>query len=196
MIRCGERVAVNLCNIGFDARVAKNMVRFKKLPLVSGSAAYTLSLVGCFFTGLFSRMNILLDGEQRLHGRYLLAVAANGICYGGGYYPTPEARIDDGLIEFCAVKKLSRLSMARLIKSYKCGEHLHDDRFAPHLHYRRCRTLTVEGERDLVVCLDGEIFTAPRVELEILPGALAFLVPAGCALPGDGQAAALCGQAV
>ena len=48
---CG-RTAVNLCNCGIDADVAHNMPLFRRLPGVSGSMAYQLSILYTFFRPL------------------------------------------------------------------------------------------------------------------------------------------------
>lgn len=45
LLDCSGEYAVNLCNIGFDARVAHHMSKFKRIPFVSGPLAYTLSLL-------------------------------------------------------------------------------------------------------------------------------------------------------
>ena len=48
MIRTEHGDAVNICSLGFDAKVADEMTRYKHLPAVSGELAYTLSLAKCF----------------------------------------------------------------------------------------------------------------------------------------------------
>jgi diacylglycerol kinase family enzyme len=56
--------------------------------------------------------------------RGLLVVAfANGYCYGGGYYCAPEAKIDDGLIDVCLIKKVGKLKAAGFMKVYREGKH-------------------------------------------------------------------------
>ena len=54
LLDCSGEYAVNLCNIGFDARVAHHMSKFKRIPFVSGPLAYTLSLLFCLL-GQISR---------------------------------------------------------------------------------------------------------------------------------------------
>ena len=44
LIRCnGQNYAVNICSMGFDARIGTEIGRYKRLPLVSGTGAYLLS---------------------------------------------------------------------------------------------------------------------------------------------------------
>ena len=58
---CG-RTAVNLCNCGIDADVAHNMPLFRRLPGVSGSMAYQLSILYTFFRPLGKAAVVTLDG--------------------------------------------------------------------------------------------------------------------------------------
>ena len=43
-IKCGDRIAVNQCSMGFDAEVCSKQADFKKLPWLTGESAYTASL--------------------------------------------------------------------------------------------------------------------------------------------------------
>jgi diacylglycerol kinase family enzyme len=63
LIDCNGRLVCSLCSIGFDARVGIGMSDFKKLPFISGAAAYRLSLLkNCSRTHRPYR--ITLDGED------------------------------------------------------------------------------------------------------------------------------------
>lgn len=41
LIKCGDKVAVNQCSMGIDAEVCAKQDYFKKIPLITGEAAYT-----------------------------------------------------------------------------------------------------------------------------------------------------------
>ena len=47
---------VNLCNIGFDAKGAENMNKFKKIPFLKGRAVYTLSIFYSLIHKLYSTL--------------------------------------------------------------------------------------------------------------------------------------------
>ncbi len=63
LIDCNGRLAVNICSLGFDARVGLGMADFKRYPLVSGSMAYQLSLIKNVAAGIHRPYKINLDGE-------------------------------------------------------------------------------------------------------------------------------------
>ncbi len=191
LLDCSGEYTVNLCNIGFDARVAHHMSKFKKIPLVSGPLAYTLSLIFCLAGPVSSAATLSFDGAEAVEERLILAVAANGFCYGGGYYPAPDACPADGQMEFCGVRKMSRLQMSRFISVYKKGEHLKDQRLAAKILYRTGRSLKITSKRPLVICLDGEIRKEREFSVRLLPAALSFWLPEGAALAVPPLAAAV-----
>ena len=45
LIECNGRYAINVCSVGFDARIGLGMADYKRLPLVTGKGAYLVSLV-------------------------------------------------------------------------------------------------------------------------------------------------------
>ena len=178
---CG-RVAVNLCNCGLDANVAHNMPRFKRLPGVSGSMAYQLSIAHTFFHRLWKDATVRLDGGPPQKARLLLLVAANGQYYGGGYRGAPLAKPDDGLLDVCMVSSISRWKILGFLQKYQQGLHLEDPAWAPYVTYRQVRRVEAEFSSPVTMCLDGETFQGTRMSARILPGAARFLLPA---LPGE-----------
>lgn len=181
LLDCSGEYAINLCNIGFDARVAHHMSKFKKIPLISGPLAYTLSLIFCLAGSVSSTVTFSFDDEETIEERLILAVAANGFCYGGGYYPVPNACPVDGQMEFCGVRKMSRLQMSQFISVYKKGQHLNDRRLAAKILYRTGRSFRIMGKRPLIVCLDGEIRQKKELTVCLRPAALSFWLPEGAA---------------
>lgn len=181
MLDCSGEYAINLCNIGFDAKVADNMTRFKNIPFVSGKMAYTLAVLYCFFGGLSQPVQLTLDENAPQDERLILSVAANGICYGGGYYPTPGASVTDGQMDFCAMRHMSRLNILRYIGVYKKGGHLTHPGLKKCMLYEKCHQLSLKGEEDLTICMDGEISHAKSLTVNLIPAALNFWLPDGCA---------------
>ena len=113
--------SVNLCNIGFDAKVAENMVKFKKFPFLNGQGAYTLSIFYSLIHKMYNTFDIMIDNNELIHGDFLLCAIANGKSYGGGYIGAPLAEVNDGFIDLCIIKKVSRVKLVKLIKFYEEG---------------------------------------------------------------------------
>ena len=97
----------------------------------------------------------------------LMISAMNGRRFGGGFLVTPQAEIDDSLLDLCLARKVSRPEILRMIPLFIRGTHTHQ----PAVRMVRSRRLVVESEEGLASHVDGEIFTqdARRLEIEILP---------------------------
>lgn len=178
LLKVNGKVCVNACNMGFDALVAHNVTVMKRNLRLKGHAAYYASVLYCLFKKLGNRFYITVDGGEVVTGRFLFAAACNGICYGGGFKGAPSARPDDGLIDLCAVRILPRTQIARLVNLYKAGKHLEEPSLQDKLVYRRCRRITVQSDTKFVVAWDGETQWTHSVEIELVPDALSFCVPA------------------
>ena len=45
LMRCNGDVSLNICSVGFDARIGTDVAKYKRLPLIQGFRAYALSTV-------------------------------------------------------------------------------------------------------------------------------------------------------
>ena len=175
---CG-RTAVNLCNCGVDADVAHNMPLFRRIPGVSGSTAYQLSILYTFLRPLGKSAAVTLDGVPSVQGEVLLFLCANGRYYGGGYKGAPLARVDDGLLDVCIVPKLGRGKILRILGRYQKGLHVSDPELSRLVTYRQVRQAEVRFAQPVTICLDGETFQGDHVTARVLPGAVRLVLPVG-----------------
>lgn len=176
VIRVNDRYALNICSVGLDARIGTSIDRYRRHPLLSGPRAYHASVAVNLLKGIAKPIRLETGDGLLIDGNLTLVCVCNGSWYGGSYHPMPEADIQDGLLDVLVVKKVSRLTVARVISAYQKG------RFAdyPHLitHFKtKDLRLTTPGEEP--VNLDGELMTSREVEISLLPGALKFFTPAG-----------------
>lgn len=172
---CG--LAANVLSVGVDARIAAGMRKYKRLPLLSGSGAYTAAALENIVRGLHQPYGVEIDG-QNYDGRYTLILAANGRYYGGGYCPVPEADPQDGLLDVLLVRDVSRLTAARVIGAYKEGRHKELPEYITYLRARELTVYSVNG-KDMTVNLDGEIAQESRLTLRVLERGLRFVAPKG-----------------
>ena len=178
VMRVGDRYCVNTLNFGFEAAVCHAMASVRRVPVVGGRMAYTSGIVASLATGRRNRCRVSVDGEVWLDGEVLLLSVANGQWAGGGYHCAPRAKNDDGLLEVMAVKPMSVARFAKLIKYYKNGELLDREELRPIVSYRRGARVLIEPLRDSYVATDGEILPGTRFDVECLPKAVNFVVPA------------------
>lgn len=182
LIRCNGRNCINMANMGFDSNVAKKTGEIKRNPLVPSSLAYIFGLAFTFCSRMGIRMQIELDGGRSIDGNMLLSTVANGRFCGGGFLSNPRASLTDGLFDICAVKKISRAQFLSIVKYYKNGEHLDNEKCRGIVEYHQASRACFRFNQPVNVSIDGEIEMTDRVELEVLPRALAFSLPLGSAI--------------
>lgn len=186
MIRSENGDAVNICSMGFDAKVAERMTHFKHLPAVSGELTYTLSLVKCLFGRLADAMTVVITNEkgekETFSGEFMFSLAGNGQWYGGGYRGAPKAVLNDGLLDFVLIRKPALRRVPLLVGKYKRGEHLDAPAFSDLLIYRRGTKIEMRGESEMVSNMDGNCVRTKHESYTVLPGALRLMVPEGIVL--------------
>lgn len=175
-VDCGDRVSLNIASIGMDATVALKMQNYKNLPGVNGSAAYNLAIVDVILHPLGEHMDIEITTENGVESRsddYLLALAANGQYYGGGYQGAPKAIENDGILDFVLVKTISRLKIPGFLSKYKAGNH--DE--IPCLEHVRGTEMKVKAAKLMVCNVDGECFEKDEMCFKVVRNAFSVVLP-------------------
>ena len=176
-VDCGGRRSLNIASIGMDAKVCERMIRYKNLPGVGGSLAYELAILDVLCHPIGDEMTITIetqDGPVRRQGKFLLALAANGQYYGGGYHGAPQASEDDGVLDFVLVKKISRFRILSFLNLYKAGNYEHLD-CCEHL---RGYSMHAVATKPTVCNVDGECTIGDSMDFTILPASYRFVLPA------------------
>lgn len=178
VMECQGRYSMNNMSVGFDAAVAKNVDKFKRLPFVSGSLAYKISIVYCLFTKRKHRYRMIADGKEYVSSKVktLLAVAGNGKYYGGGIKATPLAQLSDGKIEFMHIATIPLLKFILLIGTYIKGDHIDNPKF-PFVKHTKCESITFESEDEIDIGFDGEILSLKNPTVRIIPAAVRIIIP-------------------
>ena len=177
MIRCNGDLALNICSVGLDARIAADVASYKRLPLLHGFRAYAASTVVNVVRGISEHYVVEVDGET-LDGEFTFVCACNGRFYGGGFNPVPEADPADGLLDVLLVKKVSRLQVPFVIGKYKDGRYKELTELVRHL---RTRQLKIRCDKAVPINLDGEVRTAQVVDFTVAEEKIRFFYPKGLA---------------
>ena len=148
----------------------------KRIPLVSGGAAYKLALGTAFITSMKSKISFETEnGPFDAGDEYVvLGVVGNGRWYGGGFKATPYADISDGLMDLVTVRRVSRLTFLKYVGIYKRGEHIES---MPYVRYTRCKKLRVTADKPIIIQIDGEILEIKNPEIELVPAAIKLILP-------------------
>lgn len=170
--RIDSRYFLNISSVGIDAEVVHNAKLLKRYPLISGKVAYILSAIATIFTYKYRRIQLIIDGKEITLENTLTAFA-NGKYYGGGMKVAPDADLQDGFFDICAIDKLSRMKMLTLFPKLIKGAH----KEIKEVSFYKAKKIEVISKEDITVNIDGEIAKRKNVIFELIPKGINFIVP-------------------
>ena len=167
----GERLFLNVASGGVPAELTAETSRPIKRAL--GSLAYLVK--GLINIADLSAVPLKLRGEGfGWQGECYLLAVGNGRLAGGGFHISPEARIDDGLLDVVVITAELREVLKTLLEDLlEPGLHLEHE----HVVYHRTPWLEIESDHDLQVNLDGEPIHGRSLRFDLLPRALPLYLP-------------------
>jgi YegS/Rv2252/BmrU family lipid kinase len=158
----------NSLGIGFDAVVGFEAVKMTRL---SGAASYLVAVLKTVFLYYKApQVEIRSDGQVFSLPALLISIM-NGQRQGGVFMMAPEAANDDGLLDFCIVREVSKGRIFTLIPHFFSGGQF-DQKEVQSL---RTDEVTVKALRGILPAhLDGETLSTASTELviKLLPGQL------------------------
>lgn len=177
IMQTNDRYALNATHFGLDSKVAKTMNIVRRYPIIGGKMCYPIAVFWAFLTGMRTKCTVYADGEKLNDGKICLCTIANGRYVGGSYKCAPRSSNEDGLLEVCLIKPISRFKFMQLKKSYTVGKHLDDPKFKDIIVYRRAKQVVIEATKEFCVSIDGEILHGEKIVVENNQQAIRFVVP-------------------
>ena len=153
---------------GFDAVVNE---RANRMHWPRGPIRYNLAMLIELAVLRPISYRLVLDGVESTTTGVLISVG-NGVSLGGGMKITPNALIDDGMLDVLVVEHLTRVQFLRIFPRVFSGTHLTD----PRVTVRRAKRITIDADA-VAAYADGERVGSLPIEIEVVPGALRVLAP-------------------
>ncbi len=182
LIKCNEYYCVNMINIGFDCAVVKESARIKKFKFISPGFSYILGVVVVLFKKFGTKMKLIFDDGTVIEKEFTLTALGNGKFCGGGFRSAPLAYLQDGLMDVCAIDKISRLTFLKLVSSYKKGTFLENEKAMRIMSYNQVPHFRMEFDAPIPICIDGEIKGAKNIDFSVVKNAFNFVIPKGSEL--------------
>jgi diacylglycerol kinase (ATP) len=161
-----------MLSAGFDAEVIHRIARLRTGDSTAKRvtrAHYVRPVGSAFWTYPHPPVSITADGTTTTACYCLIGNLPD---YALALSVTPEARADDGMLDWIAFERGGRLALARYAWSVVSRTHVR----LSHVRRGRARRLTVTSEAPVPVQLDGEPAGFTPVEVEVLPAALMVVV--------------------
>ncbi|NIM96147.1 MAG: YegS/Rv2252/BmrU family lipid kinase [Anaerolineales bacterium] len=157
----------NTLGIGFDASV---VFQTNKITRLQGFAMYLWAVIQTIILHHdVAHMTIVTDRET-IDQEILMITLCNGPREGGGFNVAPDAKPNDGILDYALISDVSRLMMFRLIPEVLNGTH---GRFKQ-VRMGQFQRIHIDYNRPMAIHTDGEIFTSftsdvSEVSIEVMP---------------------------
>jgi diacylglycerol kinase (ATP) len=173
--RAGDRYFLMLASVGVDAYAVRAVTAERKRRW--GRYAYAAAGIADLVRH-GGRPLAIEAGGVRFRGRAPAAVIGNTRLYGGLLYPTPRARIDDGLLDLRVYAGAgARQLLPQLVRTL-AGRPPRADEL-----YLQTPELRIAAPRPLPVQADGEPIGVLPMTFRAVPRALTVVVPRGLRSP-------------
>ena len=160
---------VSIAGIGFDARVAN---RYRKVSH-RGFASYFRLVMEEFFNYRERNFRLVADGKE-YNRRAMMINIANANQFGYNTYISPEARLDDGLLDLVITRKFPVTEIPRMMHLVYANKIDQSD-YVEILKVKEVKILRTKGKR---INLDGESVPMKKeIHIRVLPESLKVLVP-------------------
>lgn len=154
---------------GFDSQV-NDLANNTRLP-VKGPAKYSYSVYKTLITFKSKKFFMDYDNNQReIFG--MMITASNMPSYGGGMRITPDADPEDGLLDICIIKRMSKLHFVKVFPKVYEGKHIEDS----NVEIFRTSYLKLDSEYRFSVFADGEYICKLPAIFKVVPKKLNFIV--------------------
>jgi YegS/Rv2252/BmrU family lipid kinase len=167
----------NICGVGFDAEVAHlaNQLKNRHPNWNSLNAfVYVFATIKKLLSPFSCRnVKIKFDGQE-IHSKILFIAVSNGKIYGGRFKITPEAILDDGLLEICLVEEMGRFKYLSIIPKVFKGTHAS----IKGINFYRAKEVVIQFSEPVLAQTSGEVIEGQKnYIITLLPKSLKLIVP-------------------
>jgi YegS/Rv2252/BmrU family lipid kinase len=166
LAKMNDLVYHNGVGVGFDAWVVNTSLQVKRLR---GNAIYLYAVLSTLKNFKPLPLQIEFNG-QSMEQDFFLTTIANGVSLGGGFYLTPDAVLDDGMLDLCLIENMPKASVIKNLMKVYSGRHKED----PRVHLFRAPAVRIRSEQGVAVHADGELISLNMTEIniQVLPKAV------------------------
>jgi YegS/Rv2252/BmrU family lipid kinase len=164
---CNGMIFFNGMGLGFDAQVAaENYTEPGKVKRGS-KYKYIWHIIKTLLFFREKRMTVITSTGRHETDCFINTIAI-GRRFAGGFFLTPKAIANDGLLDVCMIKKLSLAERFSILLKVPKGVHTIDKR----VNYYQTREITIEFPEVVPFHVDGELNFSDKFNVTVLPKAI------------------------
>ncbi len=161
---------LGVAGLGFDSEVAA--YANAHTTWLRGSLIYLYSIFRVLPRFTPRHVKLTVNGSERAE-EIMFACVGNSRQYGGGIRITPDAKVDDGLLDLLLVHRTTRLQLLKTLPRAYTGSHVR----SAFVETARGSQFTFQSEHPLEVYADGERLTQTPVTFALDAEKLKIVVP-------------------
>ncbi len=161
---------VNNSAVGLEPMVT---LEHEKLRRINSTLRYIVAALKVIANAQFWTMR-LNWGTHIYEGPIILVSVGNSARTGGSFHMTPQAEVDDGLLDFIYASRINRFQMLRLLPQTFSGKHIHHSAVV----YKKTPHLLITSSPPTPIQADGQIIdkAATEITYTIIPQKLRVIV--------------------
>jgi YegS/Rv2252/BmrU family lipid kinase len=167
---CNELMFLNGMGLGFDAQVASENYTEPGEVKKGGKHKYIWHIIKTLLFFKEKRMTVISGNDKQETDCFINTIAI-GRRFAGGFFLTPKAIANDGLLDVCMIKKLSLFQRFNILLKVPKGNHIFDSK----VNYYQTPSINLEFPEKVPFHVDGELNFATRFDVSILPSALKII---------------------
>ena len=167
---CNGMIFVNGMGLGFDAQVASENYTEPGKVKRGSKYKYIWHIIKTLLFFREKRMTVITDAGRHETDCFINTIAI-GRRFAGGFFLTPKAIANDGLLDVCMIKKLSLAERFSILLKVPEGKHISDRR----VNYYQTKGIKLEFPVEVPFHVDGELNFSNKFEVTVLPEALKII---------------------
>ena len=169
-------ICLNASTMGIGGETASRVAaQGSFMRLFSGEFRFVFAAVGALAAWRERRVRVTVDDKTVADRPINLVGVANGLYCGGGMMLSPEARLDDGLLDVVTASGLSRANIVTELSRIHTGGHLANPKVSL-VQGKKVRIETLLLKDEMLLEADGNVRGVTPVEFQVMPRALRFLI--------------------
>jgi diacylglycerol kinase (ATP) len=160
-------IFLNGMGLGFDAQVAAENYTEPGKVKKGGKYKYIWQIVKTLLFFREKRMIVISEGKKHETDCFINTISI-GRRFAGGFFLTPKAIANDGLLDVCMIKRLNLFQRFSILLKVPSGSHISD----PKVNYYQTSKIDLEFTEEVPYHVDGELNFSKTFDVSILPEAI------------------------
>ena len=166
-VKINDELSVNVSGVGFDAHVAHKFAKNGK----RGSIPYVKIAATEFQKYKSEAYKIVADGKPMFRNAFMISLA-NSTQFGNNALISPEAKINDGLVDICILSEFPKVE-AGAVAARLFNRTMHKSKF---IEIIRASKVEIDTNHPIVGHIDGEpVIFNDMLNIEVQPASLRII---------------------